>query len=130
MVHAPRRWLLKRAVTNEPTENVIGESWDLLASERNVRFNEMEYHLPVERGLEALEEVRHYIETKRPDVFFPFEARQTKGMMLGYHRSTAAIGFRWPFIAITRMPSTSYSPMSSRFSRNTVAGLTGANSTA
>ena len=103
-----RRWLLKRAVTNEPTENVIGESWDLLASERNVRFNEMEYHLPVERGLEALEEVRHYIETKRPDVFFPFEARQTKGMMLGYHRSTAAIGFRWPFIAITRMPSTSF----------------------
>lgn len=74
-----RRWLLKRAVRNEPTENVIGESWDLLASERNVRFNEMEYHLPVERGLEALEEVRHYIETKRPDVFFPFEARQTKG---------------------------------------------------
>ena len=58
---------------------MIGESWDLLASERNVRFNEMEYHLPVERGLEALEEVRHYIETKRPDVFFPFEARQTKG---------------------------------------------------
>ena len=74
-----RRWLLKRAVTNEPTENVIGESWDLLASERNVRFNEMEYHLPVERGLEALEEVRHYIETKRLDVFFPFEVRQTKG---------------------------------------------------
>ena len=73
-----RRWLLKRAIANEPTENVIGESWDLLASERNVRFNEMEYHLPVERGLEALEEVRHYIETKRPDVFFPFEARQTK----------------------------------------------------
>jgi FAD-linked oxidoreductase len=73
-----RRWLLKRAIANEPTENIIGESWDLLASERNVRFNEMEYHLPVERGLEALEEVRHYIETKRPDVFFPFEARQTK----------------------------------------------------
>ena len=74
-----RRWLLKRAIANEPTENIIGESWDLLASERNVRFNEMEYHLPVERGLEALEEVRHYIEAKRPDVFFPFEARQTKG---------------------------------------------------
>ena len=74
-----RRWLLKRAISKEPTENVIGESWDMLASERNVLFNEMEYHLPVDKGLEALEEVRHYIEKKRPDVFFPFEARKTAG---------------------------------------------------
>jgi FAD-linked oxidoreductase len=74
-----RRWLLKRAISKEPTENVIGESWDMLASERNVLFNEMEYHLPVDKGLEALEEVRHYIEKKRADVFFPFEARKTAG---------------------------------------------------
>jgi FAD/FMN-containing dehydrogenase len=72
-----RRWLLKRAISKAPTENIVGESWDMLASERNVLFNEMEYHLPVDKGLEALEEVRHYIEKKRPDVFFPFEARQT-----------------------------------------------------
>ena len=50
-----RRCLLKRAIS-KPTENVIGESWDMLASERNVLFNEMEYHLPVDKGLEALEE--------------------------------------------------------------------------
>ena len=74
-----RRWLLKRAISKEPTENVIGESWDMLASERNVLFNEMEYHLPVDKGLEALEEVRHYIEKKRTDAFFPFEARKTAG---------------------------------------------------
>lgn len=74
-----RRWLLKRAISKEPTENVIGESWDMLASERTVLFNEMEYHLPVAKGLEALEEVRHYIEKKRPDVFFPLEARKTAG---------------------------------------------------
>ena len=72
-----RRWLLKRAISKAPTENIVGESWDMLASERNVLFNEMEYHLPVDKGLEALEEVSHYIEKKRPDVFFPFEERQT-----------------------------------------------------
>jgi FAD/FMN-containing dehydrogenase len=75
---ALRKRLLAWAISGAPEENVIGESWRLLASARNTLFNEMEYHLPVEDGLKALEEVRHYIETQRPDVFFPFEARMTQ----------------------------------------------------
>ena len=75
---ALRKRLLAWAISGAPEENVIGESWRLLSSARNTLFNEMEYHLPVEDGLKALEEVRHYIETQRPDVFFPFEARMTQ----------------------------------------------------
>ena len=41
-------------------------------------FSTVEYHLPVNTGLDAMEEVRHYIERHRRDIFFPFEARRTK----------------------------------------------------
>ncbi len=75
---ALRKRLLAWAISGAPEENVVGESWRLLASARDTLFNEMEYHLPVADGLTALEEVRHYIETQRPDVFFPFEARMTQ----------------------------------------------------
>lgn len=74
-----RKKLLGAAIANAPEENVIGESWQLLSSARNVHFNEMEYHLPPDKALEALEEVRHHIERHRPDVFFPFECRMTAG---------------------------------------------------
>lgn len=76
---ALRKRLLSFAISAAPEENVIGESWQLLSSERNTLFNEMEFHLPVENGLAALEEVRAYIETNRSDVFFPFETRMTQG---------------------------------------------------
>ena len=74
-----RKKLLGAAIANAPDENVIGESWKLLSSARNVPFNEMEYHLPPETALVALEEVRAHIERNRPDVFFPFECRMTAG---------------------------------------------------
>ena len=74
-----RKRLLGAAIANAPEENIIGESWQLLASERNVPFNEMEYHLPPEGALEVLEEVRELIERERGDVFFPFECRMTAG---------------------------------------------------
>lgn len=72
-----RKKLLGAAISKAPEENVIGDSWRLLSSARNVAFNEMEYHLPVDKGLAALDEVRWYIERRRPDVFFPIECRMT-----------------------------------------------------
>ncbi len=56
-------------------EVVVESSWRNYASERNVRFNEMEYHLPREYGLQALREIRDTIEKNYPDVFFPIEVR-------------------------------------------------------
>ena len=72
-----RRKLLAAAISKAPEEDVVGESWQLLSSARNVHFNEMEFHLPVANGMAALDEVRAHIEKHRPDVFFPFECRMT-----------------------------------------------------
>ena len=60
-------------------EVTIENSWKNYASERNVRFNEMEYHLPREHGLQALREVRVALESQHPEVFFPIEVRFVKG---------------------------------------------------
>ena len=74
-----RRKLLSAGLKRVKPEDVIGPSWKLLASPRNTPFNEMEYHLPVESGLDAFKDVVAYIETHRPDVYFPVEVRKTAG---------------------------------------------------
>lgn len=61
-----------------PKEVSVANSWQNYASERNVRFNEMEYHLPRENILKAFKEVRQLVETQFPEVFFPFEVRFVK----------------------------------------------------
>ena len=74
-----RRFMIRRELARFPAEDAIDYNWKLLASERNVRFREMEYHLPPETALDALAEVVRLIEEKRRDVFFPVEVRQTAG---------------------------------------------------
>lgn len=76
--HLPwlRRWIAQKVLAAgvEPTE-AVDEGWKLLSNERPVRFNEMEYHLPLDAQLPALREVIAAIEAHRSDVFFPIEAR-------------------------------------------------------
>jgi FAD-linked oxidoreductase len=57
-------------------EEAIDEGWKLLSTDRPIRFNEMEFHLPAETQLPALREVVAAIEANRPDVFFPIEVRR------------------------------------------------------
>jgi FAD-linked oxidoreductase len=76
---ALRKRIGASAIAKAPTENMIGESYDLLSSPREVRFNEMEYHLPASGGLQALDEVKHLIEKNHTDIFFPIEVRYIKG---------------------------------------------------
>ncbi|MDB5457914.1 MAG: FAD-linked oxidoreductase, partial [Caulobacter sp.] len=57
-------------------ETAVDEGWKLLSTERPVRFNEMEFHLPAEAQLIAIREVVAAIEKHRPDVFFPIELRR------------------------------------------------------
>ncbi|WP_051540864.1 D-arabinono-1,4-lactone oxidase [Ahrensia sp. 13_GOM-1096m] len=72
-----RRKLLNGFVKNNKTEVEIGTSFELLANVRNTIFNEMEYHMPVQHGIDALAEVIAVIERERADVFFPIEVRKT-----------------------------------------------------
>lgn len=71
-----RKAAAKALLSTAKPETAVDEGWKLLSTERPVRFNEMEFHLPVENQLKALAEVVRVIEKERPDVFFPIEARR------------------------------------------------------
>lgn len=57
----------------------VGPAYEIFPSERTVRFEEMEYEMPIESGWAALKEAIAYIKNKRLPVTFPFEFRITAG---------------------------------------------------
>jgi FAD-linked oxidoreductase len=67
--------LIGSAIAKLPPEDYVGEWLNVYASERNEKFNEMEYHLPLEEGAKALREIIALLETKFPEVYFPIEVR-------------------------------------------------------
>lgn len=71
-----RKAAARALLAGSQPEIAVDEGWKLLSTERPVRFNEMEFHLPIERQMEALQEVVATIEKERPDVFFPIEVRR------------------------------------------------------
>jgi FAD-linked oxidoreductase len=56
-----------------------GPAHVIFPSDRNVRFEEMEYELPEANGMAALKEVVGWIRKKRLPVSFPFEYRTVAG---------------------------------------------------
>lgn len=57
-------------------EDETDRSWKLLSTSRVTKMNEMEYHIPLENGPEALRQVIAAMES-RADTFFPMEVRFT-----------------------------------------------------
>lgn len=90
-----REFILGTYLKTLDSEITIESSWKNYASERNVRFNEMEYHLPREHGLDALREIRQALESQHHEVFFPIEFRYIKGddiwLSPFYQRDTCSI---------------------------------------
>ena len=76
-------------------EVTVESSWKNYANERNVRFNEMEYHLPRENAFSALREIRAALEAQHHEVFFPIEVRYIKSddiwLSPFYQRETCSI---------------------------------------
>jgi FAD-linked oxidoreductase len=70
-----RRRIARSMMKDLPPEEAIDAGWKLLSNERPVRFNEMEYHFPLQNQMTALQEALAAIEQHRPDVFFPIEVR-------------------------------------------------------
>lgn len=60
-------------------ESFVGESWRVLSTTRNMRFNEMEYHLPPSEVEAVLREITGLVATRHTEVWFPIEIRQTAG---------------------------------------------------
>ena len=73
----------------------VGPSHRIFATPRLVRFNEMEYAVPSERGADCLREIRRYVDSKRVRVHFPVELRFARGddiwLSPAYCRDTAYI---------------------------------------
>jgi FAD/FMN-containing dehydrogenase len=67
----------------EDDQGLVGErvGWSglIFASQRNRRFNEIEYSLPAERGPDCLGELRELMLGKHRDVTWPLEYRTVKG---------------------------------------------------
>ena len=73
-------WLRRRIAAGSLPKGLIEESsdayWKLLSTARPTKFNEMEYHVPLENGLACLREIIAALES-RNDTFFPMEIRIT-----------------------------------------------------
>jgi FAD-linked oxidoreductase len=71
-----RRKLFSLSVDPDAGEDVTDAGWKLLSTSRTDKFNEMEYHIPLENGVATLRQVIEKLEA-RGDAFFPIEARVT-----------------------------------------------------
>ncbi len=56
-----------------------GPAWRIFPSERTVRFEEMEYELPMDNAVAALREALDLVRTRRMPLIFPFEFRMVAG---------------------------------------------------
>ncbi|MFN8636513.1 MAG: D-arabinono-1,4-lactone oxidase [Chloroflexota bacterium] len=57
------------------TPERVDWSHRIFPSERNLKFNEMEFAVPAESGPDCLREIRELMRTRHPDVFWPIEYR-------------------------------------------------------
>lgn len=70
-----RRALIRNALARLPRQDFVEEWLNVYTSERRTRFNEMEYHLPLEDGPKAVAEIITLTEKQFPSVYFPIEVR-------------------------------------------------------
>ena len=71
-----RRKVLGQAIKSHTHEHFVEDWHKAFPTDRDgIRFNETEYHLPLEHGPQALREVVTVVETSFPDVYFPMEIR-------------------------------------------------------
>lgn len=70
-----RRGLIRNAMKKLPREDFVEDWLKVYTSDRQTRFNEMEYHLPLEEGPKALAEIIQLTENLFPEVYFPMEVR-------------------------------------------------------
>lgn len=73
------RWLQELVGVLVEPQTRVGEGWKVFASPRTIPFNEMEYQVPAEVGLQCFNEIRAAIRQSGIQVFFPIEFRYVKG---------------------------------------------------
>lgn len=90
-----RRWLTNSSIEEMEPLSVVGNSWQILANIRNMKFNEMEYQIPMEAGPDCLREILSTIESSDINIVFPLEYRYVKGddawLSMFYQRDACSI---------------------------------------
>jgi FAD-linked oxidoreductase len=90
-----RRKLIGSALAKLPAEDYVEDWLRVYTSERQTKFNEMEYHLPFEDGPKALAEIIALTERHFPEVYFPMEVRSVQAdefwLSPFYKRKTCSI---------------------------------------
>ncbi len=78
-----------------PMSTRVNRSYTVFGNLRNVRFNEMEYSVAAEDGMECLAEILHTIKKQKLEVVFPIEYRYVKAddiwLSQFYKRDSCAI---------------------------------------
>ncbi len=75
---AARHALMNMIAKFASFEERVGESYEIYANVRDVRFNEMEYSVPAEDGPACLREILKLIHEKQLPTWFPIEYRYVK----------------------------------------------------
>lgn len=76
---AARRALMNLMARNADFEPTIDDSYKVLSNIRNIRFNEMEYQVPIEAGPACLREILDLVKRKNLRSWYPLEYRVVKG---------------------------------------------------
>ncbi len=76
---AARRAFMNLVAAQVDFEPTVDESYKLLSNVRNIRFNEMEYQVPIEAGPACLREILDTIKRKNLPSWYPLEYRVVKG---------------------------------------------------
>ena len=90
-----KRFIINTACSTVKEEIKTGRNYQVFGNVRDIRFNEMEYSVPAEDGVNCLREVLAAIKSTNSDVIFPIEYRYIKGddiwLSPFYQRDTCAI---------------------------------------
>ncbi len=73
-----RRFIINTGASTVEPEEKIGRSYDVFGNLRDIRFNEMEYSVPAEYGVQCLKEILDTIKRENIDIMFPLEYRYVK----------------------------------------------------
>lgn len=82
----------------------VGPAYAIFPSERNIRFEEMEYELPRAAGLPTLKAAMAHIRKRRLPITFPFEFRLAAGDDIWISPFNAGPGASISFHQYARMP--------------------------
>lgn len=82
----------------------VGPAYEIFPSERNIRFEEMEYELPRAAGIPTLKAAMAHIRKRRLPVTFPFEFRLAAGDDIWMSPFNAGPGASISFHQYAKMP--------------------------